>query len=159
MTQQISILELSDDEVIKYACAVLEERLAYRTDPENVILASLEDARRYLTLKLGGREQEVFAVMFLDNRHRLIKYEELFYGTIDCAAVHPREVVKAALRHNAAVLIIAHNHPSGVPEPSPADEAMTRHLKEALALVGIRVLDHIVVGGTEITSFAERGLI
>lgn len=159
MTQQISIIELSDDEVIKYACAVLEQRLAYRTDPENVILTSPEASRHYLMLKLGDREQEVFAVMFLDNRHRLIKYEELFYGTIDGATVHPREVVKAALRHNAAALIIAHNHPSRVPEPSRADEAITRRLREALAIVDIRVLDHIVVGGTEITSFAERGLI
>jgi len=159
MTQQISIIELSDDEVIKYACTVLEQRLAYRTDPENVTISSPDASRRYLMLKLGEREQEVFAVMFLDNRHRLIKYEELFYGTIDGASVHPREVVKAALRHNAAALIIAHNHPSGVPEPSRADESITRRLKEALAIVDIRVLDHIVVGGTEITSFAERGLI
>lgn len=159
MTQKISIIELSDDEVIKYACTVLEQRLAYRTDPENVILTSPDASRRYLMLKLGEREQEVFAVMFLDNRHRLIKYEELFYGTIDGASVHPREVVKAALRHNAAAVIVAHNHPSGVPEPSRADEAITRRLKEALAFVDIRVLDHIVVGGTEITSFAERGLI
>ncbi|PKM44776.1 MAG: DNA repair protein RadC [Gammaproteobacteria bacterium HGW-Gammaproteobacteria-1] len=159
MTQQISIIELSDDEVIKYACTVLEQRLAYRTDPENVTISSPDASRRYLMLKLGEREQEVFAVMFLDNRHRLIKYEELFYGTIDGASVHPREVVKAALRHNAAALIIAHNHPSGVPEPSRADESITRRLKEALAFVDIRVLDHIVVGGTDTTSFAERGLI
>lgn len=159
MTQRVSIIELSDDEVIRYACTVLEQRLAYRTDPENVTLTSPDDSRRYLTLKLGDREQEVFAVMFLDNRHRLIRYEELFYGTIDGASVHPREVVKAALRHNAAALIIAHNHPSGVPEPSRADESITGRLKEALAFVDIRVLDHIVVGGTQTVSLAERGLI
>ena len=97
--------------------------------------------------------------MFLDNRHRLIAYEELFHGTIDGASVHPREVVKSALRYNAAAVILAHNHPSGVAEPSQADQRITKRLQDALTLVDIRVLDHFVVGDGEPVSFAERGLI
>lgn len=97
--------------------------------------------------------------MFLDNKHRLISLEKVFYGTIDSATVHPREVVKLALEKNAAAVIFAHNHPSGVAEPSRADEMLTKRLKEALALVDIRVLDHIVVAGTEAVSLAERGLV
>lgn len=159
MTQQVSIIELSDDEVIKYACWLLEQRLAYRLAPEGVECTSPDEVKRYLALKLAQREQEVFAVLFLDNRHRLIQYNEMFFGTIDGASVYPREVVKAALQHNAAAVILAHNHPSGVPEPSRADEIITNRLKEALSLVEIRVLDHIVVGGTDTVSLAERGLI
>ena len=101
----------------------------------------------------------VFACLFLDNRHRVIKYEELFRGTIDGASVHPREVVKRALHHNSAAVILAHNHPSGVAEPSLADEAITRRLKDALSLVDVRVLDHFVVAAGESVSFAERGLL
>jgi DNA repair protein RadC len=101
----------------------------------------------------------VFCVLFLTNRHRVIAFEEMFRGTIDGATVHPREVVKQALRLNAAAVILAHNHPSGVSEPSRADEAITRRLRDALALVDIRVLDHLIVGGSEITSLAERGLL
>lgn len=115
--------------------------------------------RRYLKGKLRGYAQEVFACMFLDNQHRLISYEELFFGTIDGASVHPREVVRRVLRHNAAAVIFAHNHPSGVAEPSQADRRITERLKSALALVDVRVLDHMVVGDEEVTSFAERGLL
>jgi DNA repair protein RadC len=104
-------------------------------------------------------EREVFGCLFLDNRHRLIALEEMFLGTIDGASVHPREVVKRALKLNAAAVILAHNHPSGVAEPSQADELITARIRDALALVDIRVLDHLVVGGTTVTSFAERGLI
>jgi len=159
MTQQVSIIELSDDEVINYACRVLEQRLSYRLSPDGVKFTSPDETKHYLVLKLAEREREVFAVLFLDNRHRLIKYDEMFFGTIDGASVHPREVVKAALQHNAAAVILAHNHPSGVPEPSRADETITNRLKEALNFVDIRVLDHIVVGGTDTVSFAERGLV
>ncbi|HSH28985.1 MAG TPA: DNA repair protein RadC [Thiohalobacter sp.] len=155
--EPISIIELSDDEVINYACAVLEQRVSYLKDRE--VMQNPADARRFLTLKLATREREVFAVLFLDHRHRLIGYEELFLGTINCAAVHPREVVKAALHHNAAALILAHNHPSGVAEPSEEDKRISHKLKDALALVDIRVLDHIVVGGTDTVSLAERGLL
>jgi DNA repair protein RadC len=122
-------------------------------------LASPADTRRYLTARLRDYPHEVFACLFLDNRHRVIRFEELFRGTIDGASVHPREVVKAALRHNAAALILAHNHPSGVAEPSAADRAVTQRLRDALALVDVRVLDHLVVGDGEAVSFAERGLL
>jgi DNA repair protein RadC len=115
--------------------------------------------REVLTVKLGDLEHELFAVLLLDTHHRLIEYVELFRGTIDGASVHPREVVKLALAHNAAALVLAHPHPSGAAEPSQADELVTRRLCEALALVDIRVLDHIVVAGGEAISFAERGLL
>jgi DNA repair protein RadC len=113
--------------------------------------------RKYLLAKLRDMPHEVFACLYLDTRHRVISFEELFRGTIDGATVHPREVVRAALKHNAAALIFAHNHPSGVAEPSDADRRLTRRLADALALVDIRVLDHFVVGDGEVESFAERG--
>ncbi|APZ43877.1 RadC family protein [Acidihalobacter ferrooxydans] len=116
------------------------------------------DTIRYLSARLRHQPYEVFAALFLDNRHRVIAYEELFSGTIDGASVHPREVVRRALAHNAAALIFAHNHPSGVAEPSGADAAITRKLKEALALIDVRVLDHIVIGDDAV-SMAERGLL
>ncbi|WP_018954813.1 RadC family protein [Thioalkalivibrio sulfidiphilus] len=121
-------------------------------------LTSPDDTRRFLAARLRDYPFEVFACLFLDNRHRVIAFEELFRGTIDGASVHPREVVRRALAHNAAALILAHNHPSGVAEPSRSDEAITRRLREALALVDIRVLDHVVVGDS-LVSFAERGLL
>jgi DNA repair protein RadC len=116
-------------------------------------------ARDYLCLALAGRGHEVFTVLFLDAQHRLIACEEMFRGTLTQTSVYPREVVKQALRHNCAAVILAHNHPSGVAEPSRADEALTRALQGALALVDVRVLDHIVVAGGRSTSFAERGLL
>lgn len=115
--------------------------------------------REYLRLLFAGEEREVFVVLFLDNRHRVLAVERMFFGTIDGANVHPREVVKRALKHNAAAVIFSHNHPSGVAEPSPADEMITRRLKEALLLIDIRVLDHLVVGESTVESFAERGLL
>ncbi len=122
-------------------------------------LTSPAETRRYLQARLRHHPHEVFACLFLDNRHRVICFEELFRGTIDGASVYPREVVKRALAHNAAALILAHNHPSGVADPSQADRHITDHLKRALALVDIRVLDHIVVGEGEPVSLAERGWI
>jgi len=113
--------------------------------------------RKYLRAKLRDVPHEVFACLYLDNRHRVIAFEELFRGTIDGTSVHPREVVRAALKHNAAALIFAHNHPSGVAEPSDADRRLTRRLQDALGLVDIRTLDHFVVGDGEVVSFAERG--
>lgn len=110
----------------------------------------------YLRFKLAGYEHEVFAVMLLDNQHQLIEFKELFRGTLDSASVYPREVVKEALLVNAAAVIFAHNHPSGNPEPSQADRQITERLKNAMALMDIRVLDHVVVGKSCI-SFAERG--
>ncbi|MGD8312077.1 MAG: DNA repair protein RadC [Gammaproteobacteria bacterium] len=123
------------------------------------ILENPAATRRYLASRLRHYPHEVFACLFLDNRHRVIVFEELFHGTIDGASVHPREVVKRALQYNAAALILAHNHPSGVAEPSRADVQLTRRLVDALALVDIRVLDHLVIGDGEGTSLAERGLI
>ncbi|MEW8701935.1 MAG: DNA repair protein RadC [Candidatus Thiodiazotropha sp.] len=159
MTQPISLTAFSDEEVIDYACSVLEQRLHYRLSSEGAVFTSPIECRKYLTLKMAELEREVFAVLFLDNRHRLIKFDVMFFGTIDGATVHPREVVKAALMHNAAAVILAHNHPSGVPEPSNADKRITQQVKEALKLIDIRVLDHIVVGGTNTLSFAELSLI
>ncbi|MEH6826141.1 MAG: DNA repair protein RadC [Motiliproteus sp.] len=114
---------------------------------------------RFLTSRLRDRDREVFAVLLLDNQHRLLVYEELFQGTLSCAAVYPREVVKLALSSNAAAVILAHNHPSGVAEPSLSDQQITRRLVDALALVDIRVLDHLVIGDGPPVSFAERGLL
>ena len=109
--------------------------------------------------KLGSREREVFVAAMLDTRHRLIEYVELFFGTVDGAEVHPREVVKQALRQNAAAVIVAHNHPSGETEPSAADRAVTARLKQALALVDVRLLDHVIVGGHQSLSMAARGWV
>ena len=116
-------------------------------------------ARKLLPALLGTREHEVFCIAHLDNRNRLIELEELFRGTIDGASVFPREVVKSVLAHNAAAVVFVHNHPSGNPEPSSADEAITSRLKDALALIDVRVLDHFIVAGGTVLSFAERGLL
>jgi len=115
--------------------------------------------RDYLKLAIGVREHEVFVALFLDAQHRLVAAEEMFRGTLTQTSVYPREVVKAALRANAAAVIFAHNHPSGVAQPSQADELLTRQLKEALALVDVKVLDHFIVAGSQALSFAERGLL
>jgi DNA repair protein RadC len=114
---------------------------------------------RFLQSRLRDYPYEVFAVLFLDNRHRVLAFEELFRGTIDGASVHPREVVRRALRHNAAAVILSHNHPSGVAEPSQADQRITGRLRDALALVEVRVLDHLIVGDGDCCSLAERGLL
>jgi DNA repair protein RadC len=118
--------------------------------------AALKD---FLRLTLGTREFETFCVLFLDSRHRLIEFVELFRGSLTGASVHPREVVKEALKRNAGAVILVHPHPSGVAEPSQADELITRRLQDALALVDVRVLDHLIVAGDEIVSFVEQGLI
>ncbi len=123
------------------------------------VISSPSATREYLTARLRGYENEVFAAVFLDNRHRVLAFEELFRGTIDGTSVHPREVVKRALGVNAAAIIIAHNHPSGVAEPSRADESITERLRDALALVDVRLLDHFVIGDGVPVSLAERGLI
>jgi len=122
-------------------------------------LTSPGAVREYLRLALGARPHEVFAVLFLDAQHRVLSSAELFRGTLTQTSVYPREVVKAALAANAAAVIFAHNHPSGVAQPSQADEMLTRQLKDALALVEVRVLDHFIVAGNQTLSFAERGLL
>jgi DNA repair protein RadC len=122
-------------------------------------LSNTQATRTYLLSQLRAYPHEVFACLFLDNRNRIISFDKMFNGTIDGANVYPREIVKRALGHNAAAIIFAHNHPSGVAEPSKADQLLTQRLKDALALVDIRVLDHFVIGDHEAVSLAERGLI
>lgn len=122
-------------------------------------LTSPESTRLYLAGQLREREREVFACLFLDNHHRVLAYEELFFGTLDGASVHPREVVRRVLNVNAAAVIFAHNHPSGIAEPSRADEYITRRLKEALSLIDVRVLDHMIIGDGDVVSLAERGIL
>ncbi len=139
------------DELMDIALEMANDRLKRGEE-----LTSPMACRRSLTTLMRDLEREVFGVLFLDNHHRLIKFEILFYGTIDSAAVYPREVVKRALTWNACAVILAHNHPSGVNEASQADRKITQRLVEALKLVDVRVLDHFIVGES-ITSFAERG--
>ena len=142
------------EEIMTGAKRVLSQRFRKGTR-----LDSPAATRHFLTMTLGGREYESFCCLFLDNRHRLIEFVELFRGTIDGASVHPREVVKEALVRNAAAIILSHNHPSFTAEPSQADELITKRLRESLALIDVRVLDHLIVGGTDIFSFAESGLL
>ena len=142
------------DSLLDLALEVLAQRHR-RGEP----LTSPEASRASLRLKIGERKFEVFACVFLDNRHRIFAFEELFQGTIDGASVHPRVVVQKALENNAAAVIFAHNHPSGVAEPSMADQRITQRLKDALALVEIRVLDHFIVTAEDSISFAERSLL
>ncbi|ENM5751436.1 RadC family protein [Vibrio mimicus] len=141
--------------------AVLEmtQRYLGETLKRGDALTSPQQTKLYLSSILRDRQREAFYILFLDNQHRVIRDEILFEGTIDAASVYPREVVKRALYHNAAAVILAHNHPSGVAEPSQADRRITDRLRDALSLVEIRVLDHFVVGDGEVVSFAERGLI
>jgi DNA repair protein RadC len=144
----------SDDELIARALEVLSRRM--RTGSA---LLSPRDVKDYLHLKLAPREHESFTVVFLDAQHRVIDCVEMFRGTLSQASVYPREVVKEALHLNAGAVILAHNHPSGMAEPSRADEFLTQTLKSALALVDVRVLDHLVVATGGCVSFAERGLL
>ncbi|MFQ6284742.1 RadC family protein [Yersinia enterocolitica] len=157
MEQQLPLfaseLPVSAQQTIKRAMALLEQHLR---EP-GASFTSTHATRDWLRLKMAGLEREVFMVLFLDNQHHLLAYETLFTGSISSTEVHPREVVKAALRHNAAAVILAHNHPSGHAEPSEADRQITDRLKSALALLDVRVLDHLVVGHNAIVSFAEHG--
>lgn len=141
-------------EVLQAAQRLLGQQLQGRE-----VLSSPQVVRDFLRVKLGALEHEVFAVLMLDAQNRLIEYVELFRGTVSQASVYPREVVKESLARNAAALVLVHNHPSGVAEPSRADEHLTQTLKAALALVDVRVLDHLIVAGSEVLSFAERGLL
>lgn len=147
----------------KYAQLQAVVEMAKRSLKEDLrsgdALTSPGAVRDYLRLALGQRPYEVFVAIFLDSQNRLISADELFRGTLTQTSVYPREVVKAALAHNAAAVVFAHNHPSGIAEPSHADELLTRNLKQALALVDVKVLDHFIVGGSQTMSFAERGLL
>jgi len=141
---------------VERAAKLLEESAVYRVEAMNSPVA----VRAYLKLKLGALEHEEFHAIWLDAQNRIIAFDRLFSGTLTQASVYPREVVKAAMWHNAAACIIAHNHPSGIPEPSRADEMLTRTLKEVLSMVDVKILDHfIVAGNNNPLSFAERGLI
>lgn len=142
-----------EDQVIEEALLILERRVFSR-GPE---LTSPGLVAEYLQVLLAQEEHEVFGVVFLDTKHRVLTFEVLFHGSIDGASVYPRQVVKRALAHNAAAVILTHNHPSGCTEPSQADRTLTLHLKEALALVEVRVLDHFIVGEGRPTSLAEYG--
>ena len=139
------------------AVAELGRRILAEEMERGDALQNPSAVRDFLRLSLGGREREVFVAVFLSVHSRVLGVEELFSGSLSEARVHPREVVKAALRHNAAAVIVAHNHPSGVAEPSPADRLLTRQLADALALVEVRLLDHFVIAGNRAESFAERG--
>lgn len=141
-------------EIITAARTALSRRVRRGTS-----MTSPRTARDFLCMKLGTSEHEIFAALFLDTRHRLIEYRELFRGTIDGAAVYPREVLKEALSLNAAAIILAHNHPSGDAEPSEADRNITARLSKALSLIDVRILDHLVIAGGDHISFAERGLL
>lgn len=152
-----------DDEELRPATSAeiiaAARRAMTRRVHRGTAMSSPRAVREFLAIKLGTLEHEIFSVLLLDTRHRLIEYVELFRGTINGASVHPREVVKLALARNAAALVLAHPHPSGSPEPSQADELITQRLKEALALVDIAVLDHVIVAGGETVSLAERGVL
>ena len=141
--------------IIRRALKILESRMTYESD----VFTNPDDTKNYLRLKLGNKEREVFAVLYLNNRNQLISYEELFFGTIDGASIHVREIVKLGLALNAAAIICAHNHPSGVCEPSHADETITRRIKKTCNLMDIKLLDHLIVSATDSVSLAERGLI
>ena len=142
------------EDIIQQALAVLAAQLRQ----PGVTFTSPKASRQFAALKLARQEREVFAVMFLTQQHALIAYEEMFFGTIAQASVYPREIVKMALALNAAAVILVHNHPSGDPEPSAPDETLTKSLKASLQLVDVRVLDHIIVGGLDTVSMAERGI-
>jgi DNA repair protein RadC len=146
---------LTDEEVISMAVAIINHRFGLK----RASLNSPSMVRDYLKLTLTSKEHEVFVCVFIDAQNRVIAVEELFRGTLTQTSVYPREVVKAALQHNCAAVILAHNHPSGVAEPSAADRAITHELRDALQLVGVRVLDHLVIGSGEPVSMAARGLI
>ncbi|WP_133012442.1 RadC family protein [Marinomonas flavescens] len=151
--EYVTKLPMTADQVLELASEIIVSR--YK---RGEVINSTETAKQFLHCKLGSYEREVFAVLLLDSQHNLIEYKELFFGTIDSASVYPREVVKVALQHNAAAVMFAHNHPSGDPEPSMADKSITHKLTEALQIIDIRVLDHIVVGKSCV-SFAELGLL
>jgi DNA repair protein RadC len=146
--------QVSDEDVVAAALRIVSHQMV-GLEP----LSNPRVTREYLMLRFAGLEHEVFTCVYLDVRHRVLACEDLFRGTWDGASVYPREVVKRALARNAGAVIFAHNHPSGVCEPSAADEHVTPRLKEALALVDIRVLDHLVVAGSQATSMSERGLL
>lgn len=141
--------------------AVLEmaRRHLHEAIQKKNVINNPDDTKNFLLGHLAHKQQEIFACLFLDSKHQIICYEELFFGTVDTASVHPREVVKATLKHNAAAVIFAHNHPSGNSEPSHSDINITTQLKNALNLIDVRTLDHFIIGSHDVVSLAERGLV
>ena len=152
---KLRMSEANQDKTIKKAVAIMEHRIKYR--PSGNFLESPQAFKDLLMLRGFDKVNEVFTVIYLDNRHNLLAIEDAFYGTIDSASVYPREIVRAALKHNAAAVAFSHNHPSGVAEPSRADLDITKKLKNALSLIDIRVLDHFIIGAGYVVSLAERG--
>ncbi len=148
------LASVPDSEIIDAALKILSKRMS-----RGSLLSSPKAARDYLALRFGEVEHEVFCAIYLTTRHRVIACEELFRGTLDGASVHPRIVVKQALRHNCAAVLVSHNHPSGDPTPSQADELITQRLREALALIDVRLIDHVISAGGATLSMAERGLL
>jgi DNA repair protein RadC len=151
----LAFREAEYDHVIRQAQALMSRRFR----PGAPVLSRPKEVRDYLRLRLGSLDHEVFCCIYLDTRRRLIAFEELFRGTVDSAQVHPRDVLRQALHHNATAVIFAHNHPSGALEPSPADDFITRRLTDLLALMDVLVLDHIIVGGGGCYSMAEHGAL
>ena len=146
---------VTENEIIRSAKVLLKKRLAN----DNAVLTSPGAVKDFLIMEYAAKEHECFVVLFLNNQHKLIKAVEMFVGTIDGASVYPREILKTALQLNAAAVILSHNHPSGITEPSQADKSITVKVKDALTMIDIRTLDHIIVGGADSFSFAEGGLL
>jgi len=151
----ITLNTIEEDAIIKSALEILDRRLRHPGETFD----SPAKLRQFLRLLLAEREHEVFLVILMDSKDRMIHSEELFRGTLTQTRVYPREVVKLSLKHNAGAVVFCHNHPSGIGEPSSADKVLTNTLKSALALVDVKVLDHFIVAGRDVLSFAERGLI
>jgi len=149
------LVSLADSNLIKSALRCLETRLRYGKE----VLSNSKDVCAYLQLHLGEEKNEVFSALFLDSRNRLLAFEKLFQGTVNEAVIYPRTIVQKALEHNAAGVLVAHNHPSGECNPSLADRELTRDLRTILGIINVRVLDHIIVSGTNSYSFAEHGLL
>ena len=158
ITSKGSLKAVVNDSTLLRLSLELTKRYLYEDMQRGDALCSPAQTRQYLQLQLQNEQSEVFACLWMDNRNRVIDFERMFNGTIDGASVYPREVARSAIAHNAAAVILVHNHPSGVAEPSHADEQITKRLKDALALIDVRTLDHFVVGD-EIVSFAEKGLL
>ena len=151
LTGQMPVM---DSEIVSAALGILAKRIA-----KGSIIKNMEDAKKYLAVRFADLQHEVFAIVYLTNRHAVIACDEIFRGTIDGASVYPREVVKSALQYNAAAILIAHPHPSGICEPSHADEMITTRIREACALLDIRLIDHVIIAGADSISFAQRGLL
>ena len=151
----LAFREADSHYVIREAQALISRRFR----PGAPVVSRPTEVRKFLRLRLGSLDHEIFCCFYLDSRRRLIAFEELFRGTVDCAQVHPRDVLRQALKHNATAVIFAHNHPSGALEPSPADDFITRRLKDLLALMDVLVLDHLIVGDGGCYSMAEHGML